>query len=57
MGFRLPSDFGDKYLKERANMCGIVGCLSKEAVAPLLLESLISLEYRDHDSAGIATLE
>ena len=38
-------------------MCGIVGCLSKEPVAPLLLESLISLEYRGHDSAGIATLE
>jgi glutamine---fructose-6-phosphate transaminase (isomerizing) len=38
-------------------MCGIVGILSKEAVAEQLLDALKRLEYRGYDSAGIATLE
>ena len=37
-------------------MCGIVGIVGKEAVAPALLEGLGRLEYRGYDSAGIATL-
>ena len=37
-------------------MCGILGIISKAAVAPLLLDGLKRLEYRGYDSAGIATL-
>src|SRR5919202_6710928 len=38
-------------------MCGIVGILGKDAVAPQLVEALKRLEYRGYDSAGVATLE
>ena len=38
-------------------MCGIVGILGKEPVAPLLVDALKRLEYRGYDSAGLATLE
>jgi glucosamine--fructose-6-phosphate aminotransferase (isomerizing) len=38
-------------------MCGIVGVLGKNEVAPLLVEALKRLEYRGYDSAGIATLD
>ena len=37
-------------------MCGIIGILGREDVAPLLLDGLKRLEYRGYDSAGIATL-
>lgn len=37
-------------------MCGIVGIIGNEEVAPLLVEGLRRLEYRGYDSAGIATL-
>ncbi|CAA7618242.1 L-glutamine:D-fructose-6-phosphate aminotransferase [Candidatus Terasakiella magnetica] len=37
-------------------MCGIVGIIGKQDVAPLLVEGLRRLEYRGYDSAGIATL-
>src|SRR6201998_361547 len=37
-------------------MCGIIGIIAKESVAPRLLEGLRRLEYRGYDSAGIATL-
>ena len=37
-------------------MCGIVGVLGKEDVAPVMLEALRRLEYRGYDSAGVATL-
>jgi glucosamine--fructose-6-phosphate aminotransferase (isomerizing) len=37
-------------------MCGIVGIIGRQSVAPLLLEGLKRLEYRGYDSAGIATL-
>jgi glucosamine--fructose-6-phosphate aminotransferase (isomerizing) len=37
-------------------MCGIIGIVGKEMVAPGLLEGLRRLEYRGYDSAGIATL-
>jgi glutamine---fructose-6-phosphate transaminase (isomerizing) len=37
-------------------MCGIIGIIAKEAVAPGLMEALRRLEYRGYDSAGIATL-
>ena len=35
-------------------MCGIVGYVGKEQVAPILLDGLAKLEYRGYDSAGIA---
>jgi glutamine---fructose-6-phosphate transaminase (isomerizing) len=38
-------------------MCGIVGILGREPVAPLVVEALKRLEYRGYDSAGVATLE
>ncbi|KEP71063.1 glucosamine--fructose-6-phosphate aminotransferase [Thioclava dalianensis] len=37
-------------------MCGIIGVLGKNEVAPLLVESLKRLEYRGYDSSGIATV-
>lgn len=37
-------------------MCGIIGILSENDAAPLLVEGLRRLEYRGYDSAGIATL-
>jgi glucosamine--fructose-6-phosphate aminotransferase (isomerizing) len=38
-------------------MCGIVGILGREPVAPALVDALKRLEYRGYDSAGVATLE
>jgi glucosamine--fructose-6-phosphate aminotransferase (isomerizing) len=38
-------------------MCGIVGIVSHEPVAPRIVSALKRLEYRGYDSAGIATLE
>jgi glucosamine--fructose-6-phosphate aminotransferase (isomerizing) len=38
-------------------MCGIVGIIGGEPVAPLLIDALKRLEYRGYDSAGVATLE
>jgi len=38
-------------------MCGIVGIIGTEPVAPRLVDALKRLEYRGYDSAGIATLE
>ncbi|AJR26937.1 glutamine--fructose-6-phosphate transaminase (isomerizing) [Sphingobium sp. YBL2] len=37
-------------------MCGIVGIIGHDDVAPRLLDGLKRLEYRGYDSAGIATL-
>ena len=37
-------------------MCGIIGIIGKQEVAPLLIDGLRRLEYRGYDSAGIATL-
>jgi glucosamine--fructose-6-phosphate aminotransferase (isomerizing) len=37
-------------------MCGIIGIIANESVAPGLLERLRRLEYGGYDSAGIATL-
>jgi glucosamine--fructose-6-phosphate aminotransferase (isomerizing) len=37
-------------------MCGIVGIISNQAVAPRLIDGLRRLEYRGYDSAGVATL-
>ncbi|MGA8498161.1 MAG: glutamine--fructose-6-phosphate transaminase (isomerizing) [Xanthobacteraceae bacterium] len=38
-------------------MCGIVGIIGGDPVAPLLIDALKRLEYRGYDSAGVATLE
>jgi len=38
-------------------MCGIIGIIGREAVAPHLIDALKRLEYRGYDSAGVATLE
>src|SRR3974390_3418093 len=38
-------------------MCGIVGILGREPVAPLMVDALKRLEYRGYDSAGVATRE
>ncbi|MGV3651018.1 MAG: glutamine--fructose-6-phosphate transaminase (isomerizing) [Devosia sp.] len=38
-------------------MCGIVGIIGAEPVAPRLVDALKRLEYRGYDSAGVATLE
>lgn len=35
-------------------MCGIVGYVGKQQVAPILLDGLSKLEYRGYDSAGVA---
>ena len=35
-------------------MCGLVGYVGTEQVAPILLDGLSKLEYRGYDSAGIA---
>jgi glucosamine--fructose-6-phosphate aminotransferase (isomerizing) len=37
-------------------MCGIIGIIGRNEVAPLLIDGLKRLEYRGYDSAGIATL-
>ncbi len=37
-------------------MCGIIGILGRQDVAPLLIDGLKRLEYRGYDSAGVATL-
>ena len=37
-------------------MCGIVGILGNQDVAPLLVDALKRLEYRGYDSAGVATV-
>jgi len=37
-------------------MCGIIGIIGRNEVAPLLVEGLRRLEYRGYDSAGVATL-
>jgi glucosamine--fructose-6-phosphate aminotransferase (isomerizing) len=38
-------------------MCGIVGIIGKNGVAPDIIDALRRLEYRGYDSAGIATIE
>ena len=38
-------------------MCGIVGILGRQDVAPQIVDALSRLEYRGYDSAGVATLQ
>jgi glucosamine--fructose-6-phosphate aminotransferase (isomerizing) len=37
-------------------MCGIVGYIGSQPVAPIILNGLSALEYRGYDSSGLATL-
>lgn len=37
-------------------MCSIIGIISKNVVAPALVDSLKRMEYRGYDSVGVATL-
>jgi glucosamine 6-phosphate synthetase-like amidotransferase/phosphosugar isomerase protein len=37
-------------------MCGIVGIVGVDEVAPLLVKSIAGLEYRGYDSCAVATL-
>jgi glucosamine--fructose-6-phosphate aminotransferase (isomerizing) len=37
-------------------MCSIIGIISKNVVAPALVESLKRMEYRGYDSVGVATV-
>src|SRR5208282_1276996 len=43
--------------RQSTRMCGIIGIIGGEPVAPLLVDALKRLEYRGYDSAGVATLE
>ena len=38
-------------------MCGIVGIVGTQAVAPRIVDALKRLEYRGYDSAGVATID
>ncbi len=38
-------------------MCGIIGYVGPDEVAPVILEGLRRLEYRGYDSAGLAIME
>ena len=44
-------------MEGRFIMCGIVGYVGKRQASDLLVEGLSKLEYRGHDSAGVAIIE
>src|SRR6266853_4221213 len=37
-------------------MCGIVGAVARDNVVPTLIEGIRRLEYRGHDSSGLAVI-
>ena len=37
-------------------MCGLIGFVSHDPAAPIIVDALKKLEYRGYDSAGIATI-
>ena len=38
-------------------MCGIVGYIGNHKAKEILINGLLSLEYRGYDSAGLSTVE
>lgn len=46
----------ESFYRRVKKMCGIIGYIGNQNVAPILLNGLKRLEYRGYDSAGIATL-
>ncbi|MCL1816852.1 MAG: glutamine--fructose-6-phosphate transaminase (isomerizing), partial [Clostridiales bacterium] len=38
-------------------MCGIIGYVGKKQAMPILINAMLSMEYRGYDSAGVALLE
>ncbi|MCL1816501.1 MAG: glutamine--fructose-6-phosphate transaminase (isomerizing) [Clostridiales bacterium] len=38
-------------------MCGIIGYVGRKQAMPILIQALLSMEYRGYDSAGVALLE
>ncbi len=38
-------------------MCGIIGYIGKDKMAPIILDCLSALQYRGYDSSGLATVE
>ena len=37
-------------------MSGLIGFIGNESAAPIVLQGLLKMEYRDYDSAGLATI-
>jgi amidophosphoribosyltransferase len=44
-------------LRDEQNMCGIIGVLSKVPVNQLIYDSLLLLQHRGQDAAGIVTMQ
>jgi amidophosphoribosyltransferase len=38
-------------------MCGIIGIVGRQAIAPAIVDALTVLQHRGQDAAGMATLD